>query len=153
MPENPNNPSPGFRKRTPRTIKDEPVVEAGVSESEHEATLKSALEKRHGGELTAGQLKVDEATVRVTYLNEEKGLAFEIYPKQGGLNSGIKRKINTDILRLSLLNDHWAKAGKATTTCAVVFGDQASLDDYQGKNGPSWARRAAELHGVKLLVV
>ena len=154
MPQNPNNPSPGFRKRTPRKKKAEPaVVEPTVSDTDHTAALLRTLEQRYDCQLTAGQVKVNEATVRVSYLNEEKGVAFEIYPKQGGLNSGIKRKINSDVLQLSLLRDHWSKAGKADVKCGVVFGDQTSLDDYRGKNGPSWARRAAELHGVQLLVL
>ena len=156
MPQNPNNPSRGFRKRTPRTKKAEPTAvaaETTVSDADRTATLLRKLEQRYDCQLTAGQTKVNEATVRVTYLNEEKGLAFEIYPKQGGINSGIKRKINTDVLQLSLLRHHWAGAGKENITCGIVFGDQTSLDDYRGKKGPSWARRAAELHGVELLTL
>ena len=160
MPDNSKRPqrtpSPGFRKRSPAskpatTNKPAPVVDTSARDEAHEAALLAKLEATHGCKLTPGQLKIDGATVRVGYLNEEAGLAFEIYPKQGGLNSGIKRKVSADVLKLGLLRQHLAAKLGDKVVCAVVLGDRAGLDDYLGKKGPSWMRKAAEFCQVGIL--
>ncbi|OAV43753.1 hypothetical protein [Lewinella sp. 4G2] len=163
MPDKPHRPqrsaSPGFRKRV-RT--DQPVAPAatGPSPAEiqardtaHEADLVSRLSQLHGQELAPGQLKVEEATVRVGYLNAAAGLAFEVYPKRKGNNSGIKRKITADILKLALLKKHWAAEHGDKVVCAIVLGDAAAVSDYIGVKGPSWMRRAAEQFGVEVITM
>lgn len=163
MPNNPNRPqrtpSPGFRKRTPAAKQQgkpevTPKVEdTSARDAAHTAKLSASLATKYSCELASGQLKVNDSTVRVSYLNEEAGVAFEIYPKQGGLNSGIKRKVTADLLKLALLKKHWAASHGDKASCGIILGDQDSLDDFLGKKGPSWMRRAAEEFGVEVITL
>ncbi|NJC28374.1 hypothetical protein [Neolewinella antarctica] len=155
MPKRPN-PSPGFRKRSPAskpagTGRNPQPANTAAQDKAHEAALLTRLETTHGCKLTPGQVKANDATIRVGYLNLDAGLAFEIHPKQGGLNSGVKRKISADVLKLSLLRQHYKTTEDKDITVGVVLGDQISLDDYLGKKGPSWMREAARLHEVAIL--
>lgn len=140
-------------KRTPNPNQQPKRMMPEPSPQDDAVTAKALLEqleKTHGCELPKGQLKVKEATLRIGALNLDAGLAFEIHPKAGGLNSGLRRKVCADILKLSLLRRHFKEVENKDISVGIVLADQDSVDSLLGKKGPSWVREAALLHEVSV---
>jgi hypothetical protein len=120
------------------------------SENELMTAIISKLSAKHKCSLDPSQFRIDESLVKVGAMNATAGFAFDVHPKPGPLNSGVKRRICQDILKLSLVKTYFKTSEDRDITVAVILGDKDALDSFQGITHPTWMKRAADMAGVEV---
>lgn len=121
-----------------------------LNENELTMAIVTKLSAKHKCQLDPTQFRIDESLVKVGAMNVEAGFAFDIHPKPGQLNSGVKRRICQDILKLSLVKTFFKTTEDRDITVAIILGDKDALDSFQGVTHPTWMKRAADMVGVEV---